>query len=175
MVCGSNTRQVSSAADRLEDFVRSNRSRSKDALAERAERSISMTASNVAPDDAELLLLASSSSSSSSSAAISITRQKKALSSPDVFLPRSLSQLEETVRVASSWATHDTPLPHTPLPHTPLPHTPLPHTPLPHTPLPHTPLPHTPLPHTPLPHTRCCRSPRLPTPNCSATLRSTCR
>ena len=134
MVWGSNTRQVSSAADRLEGFVRSNRSRSKDAPAERLI--VSMTASNVAPDDSELLLLPSSSDPATPPSATSITRQRKAVSSPGVFLPRSLSQLEETVRVASSWALHATP--------------------------------------PPLPHSPCCRSPRLPPPSCSATLKLTC-
>ena len=67
-----------------------------------------MTASNVAPDDSELLL-PSSSDPATPPSVTSITRQKKAVSSPGVFLPRSLSQLEETVRAASSWAVHATP------------------------------------------------------------------
>ena len=78
--------QVASAADRLEDFVRSNRSRSRDVAD--ADRVVSMS---------ESLLSPASGDTESLSAPLVSTRQKKSMSAPDVYLPRSLSQLEEDV------------------------------------------------------------------------------
>jgi hypothetical protein len=79
-------RQVSIAADRLEDFVRSNRSRSRDVAD--ADPAISMGEGllSSAIDDADTVFVP-----------LVPNRQKKSASSPEIFLPSSLSQLEDAV------------------------------------------------------------------------------
>jgi hypothetical protein len=83
-----NTFQVSHAAERFEDFVRSNRTRANSIQG--SDRPISMH---------EGLLIHESDPASEPMELSSVrTRQKKSPSAPEVHIPSSLSQLENVVR-----------------------------------------------------------------------------